>query len=507
MSEMDDASDFEDSEMDEDSYNASSDGEAFDEPEVAKQESTFDVLDSAACQTMAQQRCVEISELLCTDLETSQTLLRHFRWDKERLTEAYMTDMEKTAAKAGIHLGEKDESIVHVDGCAVVGGARQPVGTVMKEIRCEVCYETTTNYSALACGHAYCNECYATYITHKINDEGHECVNARCPAEKCNLLLSGQLVTALVPEEKLDRYRTAANICRSFVDDSQGIKWCRSDCGRAIRAQTGVLGVKCECGTRFCFHCSEDDHAPASCADLKRWLIKCKDDSETFNWLVANTKACPKCSTSIEKNGGCNHMTCRNTSCKHEFCWVCGGPWKDHSGSFYACNKYDPEKDKDKPDAQKKDSSRQALERYLHYYTRYTNHDNSLKLELQARTAMEEKIREMEKLGSNTWMDCLYLSDANEALHECRYALKFTYVYAFYLPQKATFRDHFEMQQMELEKQTEDLAEQLEKPVEDINRMSVVDAYQMAKKRLRHLFEIVEAQGVRGEGSSSTDNS
>ena len=30
----------------------------------------------------------------------------------------------------------------------------------------------------------------------------------------------------------------------------------------------------------------------------------------------------------------------------HEFCWVCGGPWKDHNGSYYNCNKYDPDKDK-----------------------------------------------------------------------------------------------------------------------------------------------------------------
>ena len=111
------------------------------------------------------------------------------------------------------------------------------------------------------------------------------------------------------------------------------------------------------------------------------------------------------------------------------------------------------------------------------------------------------------------------MTEANQALHECRYALKFTYVYAFYLPEKSNFRDHFEMQQMELEKQvkppkgarsdalppvlafpcgqaskrslcplcqTEDLAEQLERPVAEIERMKVVNSYQMAKKRYGH---------------------
>lgn len=35
---------------------------------------------------------------------------------------------------------------------------------------------------------------------------------------------------------------------------------------------------------------------------------KCDDDSETSNWIAANTKECPKCNVTIEKDGGCNHM-------------------------------------------------------------------------------------------------------------------------------------------------------------------------------------------------------
>ena len=32
-------------------------------------------------------------------------------------------------------------------------------------------------------------------------------------------------------------------------------------------------------------------------------------------------KECPKCHVTIEKNGGCNHMVCRNSSCKVRFIW------------------------------------------------------------------------------------------------------------------------------------------------------------------------------------------
>ncbi len=51
-----------------------------------------------------------------------------------------------------------------------------------------------------------------------------------------------------------------------------------------------------------------------------QWIKKCQDDSETVNYLVANTRECPKCGKSIERDGGCNLMTCK---CGQYFCWVC----------------------------------------------------------------------------------------------------------------------------------------------------------------------------------------
>jgi len=486
---------------------------AFNEPLVSKQESTFDVLEEDACRSMAQKKVVEAAELLACELDVAQQLLRHYKWDQEKMCDEYWQDPEACTKKAGVHMGA-DESVIaspEENGVVRIGGVAKPASS-MEPIECQICFDRKADYSALQCGHAYCNVCYTEYVSHKIADEGFDCVYGRCPAEKCRVLLSTPLVTSLLSGDanrsKLTKFERASSIARSFVDDNASLKWCPgADCGRAVRARPGINSVACKCGTRFCFQCSQDDHAPTSCDDLKKWLVKCKDDSETFNWLVANTKACPKCGTSIEKNVGCNHMTCKNGACKYEFCWVCCGAWKDHSGSFYACNKYDPDKDKDNPDAKKKDSSRAALERYLHYYTRYTNHDQSLKLEMQAKTNMENKVKEMEALGTNTWMDCQYLTEANEALHECRYALKFTYVYAFYLPEKHNFRVHFEMQQMELEKQTEDLAEQLEKDVKEIDRMKIVNSFQMAKKRLRHLFEIVEQHNRAEEDAGASSSS
>ena len=40
----------------------------------------------------------------------------------------------------------------------------------------------------------------------------------------------------------------------------------------------------------FSFACSENWHDPVKCVWLRRWIKKCDDDSETSNWIAANTK-------------------------------------------------------------------------------------------------------------------------------------------------------------------------------------------------------------------------
>lgn len=97
--------------------------------------------------------------------------------------------------------------------------------------------------------------------------------------------------------------------------------------------------VRCYCGHIFCYSCCENWHDPVKCSLLKKWIKKCDDDSETSNWIAANTKECPKCKATIEKDGGCNHMVCKNQNCKADFCWVCLGPWEPHGSSWYNCNR------------------------------------------------------------------------------------------------------------------------------------------------------------------------
>jgi hypothetical protein len=39
-------------------------------------------------------------------------------------------------------------------------------------------------------------------------------------------------------------------------------------------------------------------------------------------------KKCPQCKAPVEKNGGCNHMTCQH--CHFQWCWLCQGAYTDN---------------------------------------------------------------------------------------------------------------------------------------------------------------------------------
>jgi ariadne-1 len=72
------------------------------------------------------------------------------------------------------------------------------------------------------------------------------------------------------------------------------------------------------------------------------------------------------------------------------------GPWSEHGGSYYKCNKYVEPKESDGVGGKltKEDEERMArreLDRYLHYYQRYQGHDTGAKYAASKQTAIVEK--------------------------------------------------------------------------------------------------------------------
>lgn len=92
------------------------------------------------------------------------------------------------------------------------------------------------------------------------------------------------------------------------------------------------------CGAKFCRyhawgHKPESEKGERSesdiCASFEKKLLSEKELTDFQHKL----KECPisNCKTLTEKNGGCNHMTCR--TCKGHWCWICGK--EIINGDFY----------------------------------------------------------------------------------------------------------------------------------------------------------------------------
>ncbi|KAH9820230.1 hypothetical protein DFH28DRAFT_924720 [Melampsora americana] len=70
--------------------------------------------------------------------------------------------------------------------------------------------------------------------------------------------------------------------------------------------------------------------------NLRMWHKKCADDSKTAISISAHTKEFAKCHSTIEKNGGCDHMTSKK--CKYEFGRIFQGLWANSGMAWYSCN-------------------------------------------------------------------------------------------------------------------------------------------------------------------------
>ena len=89
-----------------------------------------------------------------------------------------------------------------------------------------------------------------------------------------------------------------------------------------------------KCSTEVCFKCRDTWHgADVTCeAAMKKHLEGWADENKD------NVSFCPLCRTKIEKNQGCNHMTCG--FCGYEFCWACGASASgadNHFGLMRGC--------------------------------------------------------------------------------------------------------------------------------------------------------------------------
>jgi len=199
----------------------------------------------------------------------------------------------------------------------------------------------------LICGHKFCFSCWETYIKVKLEDL-ITCISSKCPQEGCNIVVPETAFYKFLETDADCRFEYQKALLKNFTDYNSDLRWCpKAGCGICVLFPGHPMKeIQCECGFVLCFKCGGEGHRPCECKMVEAWIRKNNSESENVKWLMANTKQCPECHKYIEKNQGCNHMTCRKEAggCGYEFCWICLGEWKPHGSSYYQCTKFDKDK-------------------------------------------------------------------------------------------------------------------------------------------------------------------
>jgi len=79
------------------------------------------------------------------------------------------------------------------------------------------------------------------------------------------------------------------------------------------------------CEKEYCLKCRVIFHKDETCKEYQVSANVSEEDRLTLKFMKGKKyKQCGKCKFWVEKNQGCDHMTCR---CSYQFCYKCGGKY------------------------------------------------------------------------------------------------------------------------------------------------------------------------------------
>ncbi|XP_057250803.1 probable E3 ubiquitin-protein ligase ARI8 [Beta vulgaris subsp. vulgaris] len=377
---------------------------------------------------------------ICTVLSLSKphamVLLSHYNWKISKLHDEWFVDEQAVCNAIGLFDNNNNNNNDNNNN---------------NNNSCGVCFDEfdKVDMRSVSCGHTFCVTCWKGYISSAINDSGAGCLSLRCPEYKCRAAVTKDLIEELASKEENEKYD--GYFVKSYVEcKRENTKWCPTpDCECAVELELDDDGghgydVSCLCSRRFCWNCGEEAHRPVDCELVAKWVAKNSSEAENTKWILAYSKPCPKCHRPIEKNHGCNHMTCA-LGCKYEFCWLCLEDWMGHHES-YSCNSFNnkPNSSEKKKDEQIRKHAKKTLERYTHYYERWaSNHKSRQK-------AIDDLIR-VESIDLKIVSDRFktpvtqleFITTGWKQIIECRRVLKWSYTYGYYLLEHEPVKKQF----------------------------------------------------------------
>ncbi|KAM9956595.1 hypothetical protein ACTFIR_003319 [Dictyostelium discoideum] len=202
-----------------------------------------------------------------------------------------------------------------------------------QDFECSICYcdYSKSDMVELICGHSFCKRCLSHYFKTSVCDGNGSSSPIVCPSQGClNKCIDEVTIESLLqPNMALVFLK---NFTKDVIFLTPNTHECPyNNCNRVILGLRGthkyIPYVACSDHDLFCLFCKKRGmHWPLPCSQSTY------DDHDLFSyrWILANTTICSKCKYPVERNQGCNHMTC--IRCHHQFCYSCGSDYPHTSG-------------------------------------------------------------------------------------------------------------------------------------------------------------------------------
>jgi hypothetical protein len=278
-------------------------------------------------------------EVLRLRLETKQGNLSHMTDHKGHIQKPAKKELVKVK-KTSKQITKALESLSNVANDRKVRKGQKKAQKILKDIpealitidqdgsqlvTCMICMENKLpgNYTSLSshCDHQRicCNMCLASYMRSQVRGKGFP----KCPFPNCGNPVDEIAARKVLSNDEVSQFTNVELVKHFFAVCSAG------DCrhGHIIEDPVANPVLECErCCTKSCiWHRSSLKNDQCRVCDQDK-----NENAGTKDYLTSCTKQCPKCSVHIEKNNGCDHMTC--THCRNQFCWGCFVSWEE------ACN-------------------------------------------------------------------------------------------------------------------------------------------------------------------------
>ncbi|KAI9437330.1 hypothetical protein H4582DRAFT_340280 [Lactarius indigo] len=201
--------------------------------------------------------------------------------------------------------------------------------TVQQVFECGICMEKMPEDSVARpdpCGHAFCRDCMRGYVSTCLEEHKFPILCPTCTAGKGKGMpegVTGEVSQTLAQDLGLTDKQFDIWIELEMTPFSV-LLHCRK-CQRSVFVardeHEGAKIIECplsDCNYVWCKQCQQAIHSGGpnhSC-----------DGTSELDHLVKQQgwKYCPSCKTPIQKESGCNHMTCMTPACNTHFCYLCG---------------------------------------------------------------------------------------------------------------------------------------------------------------------------------------